>query len=186
VRAQLTHTALRGRHSRGRSRYPRWSRIHWSPTSVGSQSFPSRSTTTPPPSLHGHYPASSVLCSGPTPRPPFGSLALSRLSAILLPGERPGPPELTYHSHVRRAEVSDPGEAQRNLAIGGSSDVAFRPTNSVGLPVGTFRGSIPSASRLSARRLACLRLSPRVAPRDSKAGYRWMASPFRGGFPPPM
>ncbi|MDK2897165.1 MAG: hypothetical protein PWP04_1285, partial [Candidatus Atribacteria bacterium] len=45
-----------------------------------------------PPSLHRHYPASSVLRSNPTPYQSFGILTWYRLSAILLLENRQGLP----------------------------------------------------------------------------------------------
>ena len=154
-------------------------------TSVGSQCLPDRSTTASPAFPPRALPRLLGTMRRSDSPPPFGSLASSACR----------PYSLRRAVGVSRVATSQDCAACQGLRPRGARapspwrtpeycllpDRRHRPSRQL-----AFRGSIPSTFRLSARCLACLRLSPRVTPRDSKAGYWWLASPFQGGFAPPL
>lgn len=79
-----------------------------------------------PPSLHGHYPASSVVCSNPTTYLPSGFLTFLSLDRpFSVSGGQVSSPKLIHHSNIKHAELCDPGEAVRLLPLVDPYDVAF-------------------------------------------------------------
>jgi hypothetical protein len=109
------------------------------------------------PFLYRSYPASSVLCSNPTPCAPFGFLTLYRLSAILplrkSPQGLPSCREPTVYSVPRSLTPGKfrPARLYRLPKCCLLQDGMNRPSH-----LALFRSSIPSTLRLSARCLACL------------------------------
>jgi hypothetical protein len=138
------------------------------------------------PFLYRSYPASSVLCSNPTPCAPFGFLTLYRLSAILplrkSPQGLPSCREPTVYSVPRSLTPGKfrPARLYRLPKCCLLQDGMNRPSH-----FALFRSSIPSTLRLSARCLACLRLNIAVtsyAPRLATGGWlnlaRWDSHPL--------
>lgn len=103
-----------------------------------------------PPSLHGHYSVSSVLCSNPTPYGiGFPNFIIACTILLSLSKERIGSPKLTVFYRCIACDVLRPRGANYFLHIE-IVDFAFRTSKHVSPPVLLFRGSISSTLRLTA------------------------------------
>ena len=128
--------------------------------------------------LHRYYDVIRL----PLPRLPFS--LYYRLSGILaLKQEIRGPPGLPHIRNVRHAMVSDPGEASLTCHSPADMLTSVRITTS-SLSTINFRGSIPSTLRLTAYRLAVLRLISGIAPVDPRIRYPVAGQPSGAGFTP--
>ena len=128
--------------------------------------------------LHRYYDAIRL----PLPRLPFS--LYYRLSGILaLKQENRGPPGLPHIRNVRHAMVSDPGEVPLTCHSPVDMLTSVIITTS-SLSTINFRGSIPSTLRLTAYRLAVLRLISGIAPVDPRTRYPVAGQPSGAGFAP--
>ena len=107
-----------------------------------------------------------------------------QLSGILASKqENRGSPGLPYIHFVRHAMVFDPGEALHDLPFA-SRHIDFRKHKYVVPHQITFRGSFPSTLRLTAYRLAILRLIARITSFDPRTRYPVAGQPSGTGFAP--
>ena len=137
-----------------------------------------------PPSLQRHYPPSSVLRSHPTPCASFAFLPLQLSGILPLQEENSGPPGLPHNHNVRHAKVSDPEEASISLPLAAMPMLTSTILTVSSLSTRHLRGSIPSTFRLTAYRLAVLRLKPDVTIRPPMTRYPVAGLPSGAGFPP--
>lgn len=136
-----------------------------------------------PPSLRRHYPPSQVLLDHPTPRTPSAFLPL-RLYGILPNGSRRGASRVAALPLCQTCHGLRPRGSGHLLAIIVDVRGDFHFCNSVVPPKFHFRGSIPSALRLTACLLAALRLKPHVAIRSPRTRYPVACLPSGAGLPP--
>ena len=128
--------------------------------------------------LHRYYDAIRL----PLPRLPFS--LYYRLSGILASQqESSGSPGLPHIRNIRHAMVSDPGETPLTCHSPADMLTSVIITTS-SLSTITFRGSIPSTLRLTAYRLAVLRLISGIAPVDPRTRYPVAGQPSGAGFTP--